>query len=221
MEAENNFLTKLEIVLEQHRESLDNKELPSLKETIRLFTSAFEGIYNLLLKKGLISEDPYKYEQKISEITPPPADQILESEKINKISQRLSMYDSQLDFLNSYYEFSADFITMPRIKKLNLLINWIKWSNLSETSAGINTKIMAEIVGKITQGSDQMSINLINDSLKRMNELSKKVVIAARVISQYQREKYKFDIRSSIITQLGISAADMQSKPEDTLISSE
>lgn len=218
MEAENNFLTKLEIVLEQHRESLDNKELPGLKETIRLFTSAFEGIYNLLLKKGLIYEDPYKYEQKISEITPPPTDQILESERINKISQRLSMYDSQLDFLNSYYDFSADFITMPRIKKLNLLINWIKWSNLSEASADVNTRIIAEIIGKITQGSDHMSISLISDSLKRMHELSKKVVIAARVLSQYQREKYKFDIRSCIITQLEISSADMQSKPEDTLI---
>ena len=218
MEAENDFLSKLEIVLEQQRDSLDKKELSDLKETIRLFTSAFEGIYNLLLKKGLISEDPYKYEQKVSEITPPPADQVLDSDKINKISQRLSMYDSQLDFLNSFYEFSADFITMPRIKKIVSLINWIKWDRLAESSTETNTKILAEIIGKITQGSDQMSISLVNDSLKRMRELSKKIVIISRVISLYQREKYKFDIRSSIITQLELTPLDMQTKSEDTLL---
>ncbi|MCK5199375.1 MAG: hypothetical protein KAR21_13540 [Spirochaetales bacterium] len=218
MEAEIDFLSKLEIALEQHRDSLDTKELPDLKETIRLFTSAFEGIYNLLLKKGLISEDPYKYEQKISEITPPPTDHVLESDKINKIGQRLSMYDSQLDFLNSFYEFSADFITMPRIKKIVSLINWIKWDRLAESSTETNTKILAEIIGKITQGSDQMSISLVNDSLKRMRELSKKIVIISRAISLYQREKYKFDIRSSIITQLELTPLDMQTKSEDTLL---
>jgi len=218
MEAENDFLSKLEIVLEQQRDSLDKKELSDLKETIRLFTSAFEGIYNLLLKKGLISEDPYKYEQKISEITSPPADQVLDSDKINKISQRLSMYDSQLDFLNSFYEFSADFITMPRIKKIVSLINWIKWDRLAESSTETNTKLLAEIIWKITQGSDQMSISLVNDSLKRMRELSKKIVIISRVISLYQREKYKFDIRSSIITQLELTPLDMQTKSEDTLL---
>ncbi len=218
MEAEIDFLSKLEIALEQHRDSLDTKELPDLKETIRLFTSAFEGIYNLLLKKGLISEDPYKYEQKISEITPPPTDQVLDSDKINKISQRLSMYDSQLDFLTSFYEFSADFITMPRIKKLILLINWIKWNHLTEASTEVNTKILAEVIGKITQGTDQMSISLINDSLKRMRELSKKIVTIARVLSQYQREKYKFDVRSLIIIQLEITPAEMQSNEEETLL---
>ena len=218
MEVEIDFLSKLEIALEQHRESLDNTELPDFKETIRLFTSAFEGIYSLLLKKGLISDDPYKYEQKISEITPPPTEQVLESDKINKISQRLSMYDSQLDFLNSFYEFSADFITMPRIKKLILLINWIKWNNLSESSIDVNTKILAEVVGKITQGSDQMSISLINDSLKRMRELSKKIVTISRIISQYPRDKYKFDVRSLVIIQLEISTAEIQAKEEETLL---
>ena len=218
MEAESDFLSKLETALEQQRESLDNKELIELKETIRLFTSAFEGIYNLLLKKGLISEDPYKYEQKISEITPPSTNPVLDSDKINTISQRLSQYDSQLDFLNSFYQFSADFITMPRIKRLILLINWIKWSNFSEASTETNTKILAEIVGKITQGTDQISVSLVNDSLKRIRELSRKIVTLSKAISQYQKEKYKFDIRSSIIIQLDISPADMQSKQEDTLL---
>lgn len=218
MEEEIDFFSKLEIALEQYRESLDNKELLDFKESIRLFTSAFEGVYDLLLRKGLISKDPYKYEQKISEITPPPTEQILDSDKINTISHRLSVYDSQLDFLNSFYEFNADFITMPRIKKIIALINWIIWSNLSEAAIDVNTRILAEVVGKITQGSDQMSISLINDSLKRMRELSKKIVTIARVISQYQREKYKFDVRSLIIIQLEISPEEMQSKEEETLL---
>ncbi len=117
MEAGNDYLTTLEISLEKKREELEKREMTVLKEKIRLFTSAYEGIYNTFLKKGLISEDPYKYDQKISEITPPSAENILDSDKINQMSQRLSMYDSQLDFLNSFYEFSTNYITMSRLKK--------------------------------------------------------------------------------------------------------
>ncbi len=218
MEADNNFLLELEIALDKKQAELEKKELPALKETIRLFSSAFEGIYNLFLKKGLIADDPYKYEQKISDITPPSKDIVVDSEKNNAIGQRLSNYHSQLDFLNNFYQFSVDFITMPRIKKIILLIKWIKWEKVSEASTDINTKIFAEIFGKITQGTDQMSIKLLNDSLKRMQDMSKKIVLLLKSISTYQREKYKFDIRSKIIEELKISSNDMLSSPENALL---
>jgi len=218
MEDNNDFLIKLEAVLDQQRDSLEKKEFTELKGTIRLFSSAFDGIYNLFLKKGLVVEDPYKYEQKISEITPPSNDFVIDSEKNNAISQRLSVYDSQLDFLNNFYQFSADFITIPRIKRIISLIKWVKWEKLSEASTEINTKMIAELFGKITQGTDQLSKNMINDSLKRMQGLGKKIVSILKVISIYQREKYKFDIRSNIITQLGLTPEVMQNKPDDALL---
>ena len=218
MEDNNDFLIELEAVLNQQRESLEKKELQDLKGSIRLFTSAFDGIYQLFLKKGLVAEDPYKYEQKISDISPPSKDVVLDSDKNNTISQRLSVYDSQLDFLNNFYQFNTEFITMPRIKRIIVLIKWIMWEKLSETSLDINTKMLAEITGKITQGTDQMSINLINDSLKRMRELSKKIVSKLKVISFYQREKYKLDIRNNIIVQLKITSEIMQANPEAALL---
>ena len=218
MEDDNNFLIELETVLDKKKADLEGKELPVLKETIRLFTSAFEGIYNLFLKKGLIAEDPYKYEQKISDITPPSTDIVVDSEKNHAMSQRLSVYDSQLDFLNNFYQFSVDFITIQRIKKIMLLIKWIKWDRISEASTEINTKIFAEIVVKITQGTDQLSIKLLNDSLTRMQGTSKKIVLFLKVLSEYQREKYKFYVRSKIIEELKISSNEMLSSPENTLL---
>ena len=218
MEDTNDFLIELEVVLNQQREFLEKKELQDLKGIIRLYSGAFDGIYNLFLKKGLITKDPYKYEQKISDITPPSNDPVLDSDKNNAISQRLSVYDSQLDFLNNFYQFSTDFVTMPRIKRIISLIKWVKWEKLSEASMEINTKILAELTGKITQGTDQMSISLINDSLKRMRELSKKIVSILKIISQYQREKYKFDIRNNIITQLGITPEEMKANPDNVLL---
>ncbi len=172
MEANNDFLMELEAVLEQQKKSLEKNELQDLKSSIRLFTSAFEGIYNLFLKKRLITEDPYKYEQKISEITPPSNEMVVDSDKNNAICQRLSVYDSQLDFLNNFYQFSADFITIPRIKRIISLIKWVKWEKLSKASMDINTKILAELFWEITHGPDQMSINLINDFLKRIKASS-------------------------------------------------
>lgn len=218
MEETNNFLIELEAALGQQRESLEKKEFTELKGEIRLFSSAFDGIYKLFLKKGLVVEDPYKYDQKISEITPPPNDPVIDSEKNNAISQRLSVYDSQLDFLNNFYQFSTDFITIARIKRIISLIKWVKWEKLSEASVEINTNMIAELFGKITQGTDHLSKKMINDSLKRMQSLGKKIVSILKIISVYQREKYKFDIRSNIITQLGLTSEVMQAKPDETLL---
>ncbi len=218
MDDGKDYLTKLGTFLDLKRDELEKKEMPYLKERIRLFTSAYEGIYNTFLKKGLISEDPYKYDQKISEITPPPADHVMDSDKINQMSQRLSMYDSQLDFLNSFYEFSTDYVTMPRLKRIISLINWIKWDNLSEASTAINTKIFAELVGKVVQGTDNMSIGLLKDSLKRLRSINKEVLAVSKSIFAFQKEKYKYDIRVNIIESLGISREDMQTKPDDVLV---
>ncbi|MCF6334702.1 MAG: hypothetical protein L3J12_03060 [Spirochaetales bacterium] len=217
MEAGNDYLTTLEISLEKKREELEKREMTVLKEKIRLFTSAYEGIYNTFLKKGLISEDPYKYDQKISEITPPSAENILDSDKINQMSQRLSMYDSQLDFLNSFYEFSTNYITMSRLKKIISLINWVKWEKLSEASTAVNTKIFAELVGKVVQGTDNMSTGLLKDSLTRLGKISREIVGISKNIFTYQKEKYKYDIRINLIETLGISRENMQTNPDNVL----
>ena len=131
MEAIPGFEITVAEVLSKRQEYLDGSLMPKLKDLFHSYHSAFQSIYNVLLKKGLIHEDPYKYDQKISEVSNPPEGPFLESEKADQLSIRLSTYESQLDFLTNYYQFSTDFLTMNRVKRLVAFVKYIRWDSLS------------------------------------------------------------------------------------------
>ena len=70
--ADNNEYQKaLAEALAARQDWLEKTELVKLKEEFRTFHTAYLGLYNLFLKKGLIHEDPYKHEAKIGEIEIP------------------------------------------------------------------------------------------------------------------------------------------------------
>lgn len=218
MEGTDSFLSELEKALHNQREYLNTKELPQLKEHFLLYKSIFDGFTNLLLKKGLITEDPYKYDVKISEVEAPSKHPVIESEKLGVINQRLSQFERQLDFLNHFFQFSADLMTLPRIKNITALIRWIDWDNLSESSAEINTQILGGIVDKIKQGTDILSSNLLIDSANKLNTVSKQILNILKKVSAYQREKYKFEVRSNILIPLNITGEEMKEKKDETLV---
>jgi hypothetical protein len=112
------FQAQLEAAVEAKRRFLEENTLPQLKESFRLFQTLFENLYNILQRKTLIQEDPYKYEQKTSEIEIPPTGDILDMEKSDKLSQRLSAFHTQLEFLNTYYQFSLEFIDLQRLRRI-------------------------------------------------------------------------------------------------------
>ena len=198
MEDADNYLAELETALDIYGKHVDTVDMPVLKEQFALFMSVYEGFVNLLLKKGLISEDPYKYETKISEVEPPSKQPVVESEKTSILSQRLSQFERQLDFLNHFFQFNTTYMTLPRIKNITALVKWVDWNNLSTGSTEVNTKILADIVEKIKLGADLLSTSLITDSAKKMGDISRRILQLLRKVSIYQREKYKLDIRRNI-----------------------
>ena len=96
------FQNALADALEKRREWLDRSEMPRIKDEFRMLQSAFTGLHNVLLKKGILHEDPYKNEEKIGDLQIPPEGPFSETEKIDQISIRLSKYESQLDFLVNF-----------------------------------------------------------------------------------------------------------------------
>ncbi len=208
MEDADTFLSDLEESLHNYREYLDTKELPKLKEHFLVYKSVFDGFVNLLLKKGLITEDPYKYDVKISEVKAPSSHPVIDSEKVGEISQRLSQFERQLDFLNHFFQFSADFMTLPRIKDITAIVRWVDWDSVSSASTSVNTQILGGIVEKIKQGTDPMSTNLLSDAIRKLSSLSKQILGVLKKVSSYQREKYKFEIRSRILVPLSISTQE-------------
>ena len=215
MEEGVSFVSQLQSALEQYREHLDTIELPRLKEQYRIMHTSFTSLYKVLLKKGLIHEDPYKKDLKISEVSPPPEDNFLDSEKTEQMSIRLSMYESQLDFLLNFYQVRTDFLDLGRIKLLLNLTRYIAWDQFSEVSAKINTKVLAEFVGKITKGDDPLSAGILKDAVDQIQKAFRNCLSILKKLTDYHKEMYKFEVRISLLANLPIDRSRaLQAKEE-------
>jgi len=195
MEDSASYADRLERALTAKADRMDNLELKQLKDDFKLFQSAFQAIYNVLLRKGLIHEDPYKYDLKISEVTTPPEGPFAESEKLDQMCIRLSQFESYLDFLNNYYQFSVDFMTMGRIKRLASLTKYFAFTQFTENSQHMNTRYFAELVGLVRKGTDPLSAGIINEGLLQLEKTSRKIFQVLKDLTLIHKERYKLELR--------------------------
>jgi hypothetical protein len=167
-----------------------------------------------LLKKGLVSEDPYKHESKMGEIQIPETRVFSESEKKEQLSIRLASYDNQLDFLVNFYQFNMELFTLERIRRIRNLITYINWVHLSVDSEDINTRVVAELAFKARQGGNNTAQSIINGTLTNLMKTTCSIIEYLNIIQQYNREVYKLELRRSIL-------ADMKGSPTLDLIKEE
>jgi len=216
MEENSDYSARLEAAIETRAKFIEEKRLPKMKENFRIFQTLYENIYNILLRKSLIQEDPYKYEQKISEVSAPSRDNFIESEKQEKMGQRLSEFHNQLDFLNNYYEFSLEFLNLNRIKLIVGLLKYINWQNLSTTSSNITTMVLAEYIQRVKQGTDKVSVGIIKDAVAQLDNSTKQIMAALSEVTFYLRENYKLELRIRIFSCLPDMKTDQP--PNDDII---
>ncbi len=217
METTTDFNTQLGEILKKYRDHIETKVIPKLREDFRIMQSVFENIYNLLLRKALIKEDPYKYEQKFTEVTVPPSGPFTESEKQNEMSHRLANYHSQLDFINTYYQLSVDFLNINRIKKLVGLIKYIDWPNLAQNATNTTTVTLSEYLERIKKGSDKLATGIVSDAEKQLAKLSIEILKALKTLTNYHRENYKFEIRNTVLPKIDFNEKQIDPLSEDAI----
>ncbi|MDR2079093.1 MAG: hypothetical protein LBP74_05170 [Treponema sp.] len=206
--AENNdYRQALAEALTARAEWLEKSELPKLKEELRNYHSGFASLYNVYLKKGLIHEDPYKQEAKIGELEVPPTDPFTEAEKTDQLTLRLSAYDNQLDFLVNFYQFSAEFLNLERIKRIVGLVKYIDWVHLSPDSQLPVTKAVSEMTTQIKIGTDPLTMSVISESLSHLNKSYAPIMGYLKALTDYQREVYKLDLRDRVTSAMAPAEA--------------
>jgi hypothetical protein len=206
MEDSQAFSRQLEERLDARKDKLDRSELPKLKEAFKLFQSAFVGMNAILHKKGVLHDDPYKYDLKISEVTTPSETPFSESEKADQMSVRVSQFEAYLDFLNNYYQFSCDFLSMGRIKRLLALVKYFNFSQFTETSTQVNTRALAEIAGLVKKGTDQLSAGLIGDAAGQLEKASREILGQLKALTEYHKARYKLELRQIVLPGLPLDA---------------
>jgi hypothetical protein len=193
--------------LDLRRNWLEENEMPKLKEEFRSFHNAFYALYKLFLKRGLIHEDPYKQEAKMGEIEVPAVSPFTDADRLDQLSLRLSEFDTQLDFLVNFYQFSVDALPLDRIKRILGLVNFIDWVRFTpDGRASPNTQAVVELVNNARAGADQLSMSIIGESMTALSKSTGPILTYLMEVSDYHREAYKLELRTRITA--GMSDAE-------------
>jgi hypothetical protein len=202
MADNSDYINKLTEVLNARSRWLEKSEMAKLKDEFRTFHTAFVALYKLCLKKGLINEDPYKNEVKIGELQVPETGPFTEADYQDQFSLRISNYDSQLDFLVNFYQFSLESLVVDSIKRILGLVKFIDWTRLVNNSDVPNNKAMNEIVSQARIGADPLSVSIINESLSKLNKTTGSILSYLKLVSDYNRQAYKLDLRVNVLSGL-------------------
>ncbi len=192
------FSQQLFAALEAKTQWYDNEQLPAVLEQYRLIHTCVTNLYKLLVQKSKIIEDPYKHEKKISEVVAPENSTFAENERSVVLGTRFSDYESMLDFICSYFNFSVSYMNLNRIKSLVELNNSFIWTNLSLNSASPNTRGLAELILQLRQETDPMTVSTINDEINKNAQAFDKINAVLKDLTDFQHEIYKGLIRKNI-----------------------
>lgn len=198
MDSTINFSKQLADAIAKKSAWFDSTQLPKTLESYRNIKGYMTSLSGVMSRKGFIKNDPYKHEKKITDLTALDDSAFIESERASCVGTRLSDYDNMLDYISSYVKFSVEGLTVDRIKKLCAFNNYISWTSFSNTSSKPTTKALAEIVNSIKNGSDNMSINMVNDILTLLAKEITAINLSLKALTDFQREEYKLLVRTKI-----------------------
>ncbi|MDR0375854.1 MAG: hypothetical protein LBH85_09075 [Treponema sp.] len=196
------YIESLTDAIKDRHQWLEQSEIPKLKEDLRVFQTSYSVLYNAFLKKGLINEDPYKQEAKVREIQAPDTSNFPEGEKMDRLGVRFADFDNQLDFLVNFYEYTVEFFTMDRIKRILSLVKFIDWTHFSSNSSSINTYYAVEFVNQSRMYLDPLTLSLINESLGNLARITGSVIATLKLFANFNRETYKLRVRVALTAAL-------------------
>lgn len=202
MAGSESFERQLEEALSAWEVHVEEAVLPGLKQCYQRMRASFDAVYTLMKKKGLVTPDPYNYEERISDIIVPSDAMFPDSERDQQMSIRTAQYVRQLEYLTDYFSFSLASITMKEVKSLAALTRYINWQNLSENAPQPTTRLMAEQIAKARQATDQLSVNIIKDAQEQLAAASRDALGNLKKLSVLLRERYKLDVRRNVLPSL-------------------
>lgn len=204
------FRSKLREALRARRTVLERVELPKLKENFGAFHTGLSALCDILVKKGTISEDPYKSEPKTSgELRIPDTSPFIESTKREQLGRRLSELDSEIVYFLTYYSLTLERCTQDSIKLMLSLVQYIDWLRFSPESGHV-TCAMSELLSSLRRApNDQIAITLINEAVAKIEQASSSIVKILNYVSDFNREQYKYDIRVHGIGTLNAAQAQI------------
>jgi len=216
MEGSGVFLQQLTDALSQRGQWLEGTQLPRLKEGIQNYQTLFEGIMAVLIRKGLLREDPYNYEQPQSDIMVPSDGPLPDFENADETSYRLAAFRRQLKYVLADVGFNLSALPLSRLKKLSALLSFVNWSELTDSSSSPVTRSFARAITKTLLGGDAMSAQIVKEQETKIVEVFQQCRSIIADLVSYHRESWKADLRRAVLPLVALEPG-AHAKMEESL----
>ncbi|MGO9412704.1 MAG: hypothetical protein ACLQCB_18400 [Spirochaetia bacterium] len=213
MEGSAAFLQQLTDALSRRGQWLEGTQIPRLREAIQSYQTLFESIMGMLIRKGLLREDPYNYEQTQTDIVVPSDAPLPDFENADETSYRLAAFRRQLKFVLESV-FTLGELKLGRLKKLAALVSYINWGELAETSGSPVTRSFARAFMKILLGPDAMSAQILKDQEMQIERAFQDCRSIIADVVTYHRESWKAELRRVALPHLSLEPGASGKKDE-------
>ena len=217
MEGSADYLEQLEAALEKRSKWLSETQIQRLKDALISYQSLFDGAMAMLIRKGLLREDPYNYEQVFTEIVIPKDEPLPDFENTDEVSYRLAAFRRQLRFLTEETGFDLRSLTLVRLKKISALVTFINWLEFGEASTSPTTRAFARVFMKVRMGTDSMASQILKDcDIQAVKTIHQIRGMVAELIA-FHRESWKAELRKQVLAQVPLGPPDARLRKDDAL----
>ena len=206
MEGPAPYLEQLQVSLEKRRRWLEVEQIPRLREALTAYEALFLGAVGMLVRKGLLREDPYNYEQSFTDITIPKDEILAEFENSDELSYRLSAFTRQLKYVSTEYPLELEKLNLARLKKLSSLVSYVNWLEMGESSKSPTTKAFARAFMKVRMGGDSMAAQILKDAETQILKTTAQIRSLLADLVTFCRESWKADIRLVVLPTVTVPA---------------
>ena len=196
------FLQQLHDALAARATWLESRQVPLLKDSLRTYRSLLEGIYAILVKKGLIREDPYAAEGRVRDIKVPPDDPIPDGAESEEASLRLSAYRKQMDFVVNDLRLGVDLVDLDSLKRISALLAYIDWADMGEASFSPTTRALSRLMGTVRLGTDVISARMLADTQVQIAEALGSTRMRLSELESWHRERWKAEVREKVLPRV-------------------
>jgi hypothetical protein len=217
MEGSPDYQAQLDAALEKRKAWIESTQIPKLRDALTAFESLFEGAMAMIIRKGLLREDPYNYEQTFTDITLPKDETLPDFENSDEVSYRLAAYRRQLRFVSAEYPLDLESLTLARLKKVSSLISYINWLEFGEASKSPTTRAFARAFMKVRMGQDNMASQILKDSEMQIVRTTHAIRSILADLIAYNRESWKAEVRRIVAAATAPSGGDLHLKKDELL----
>jgi hypothetical protein len=213
MNVENTYYQQLSEAIRAKAEELEGSSVRRLRQNIQNFQASISSMYKFWIEKGMLHTDPYKQERTVTQIQIPSSESFQENEFVQDLSQRMSDYISQWDFMVNIFHISLADLNLKTVQRVLELMDYIHWQDFSVNSSYQITRALAGMAARLSSMKDPWTGKMFTSTIGQLGSTSLEIRKELNTITAFLKERYKFQVREKITNGMNMDAEQYRRKP--------